>query len=209
MTEPTVTTSGTGRRTAKPDIAEVQLWVEGRHDSAEVTHRKARDREAAVREALSTTDVPEDCVRTTDTRIENRESGFEFTNEDPDYRTELSLTVDCLPETAGTVVCTALDSVTGIGVENVRFDIGDAERRRLGEAALTEATETARRQAEAIAAAEERSVGEVIEVTTDHRVNRMESIVDDALASTTGDFEPTPVEVEASVKATFELEDRE
>ncbi|MUV88280.1 DUF541 domain-containing protein [Natronomonas sp. CBA1123] len=207
MTERTVTTSGTGSTAAQPDIAEVRLWVAGRDDVAEIAHERARDTEASLRTALSAADVPEDCIRRTDAQLEDRDNGFEIHTDDPEYRAEFSMVVDCVPEQADDIVGAVLDAGDGSGIERISFDVGDEARMRLGEEALDDAMTVARRKAEAIAAAEGLTVGEVLEVTTDNMPSGMESIVDDALGSSESGFHPNPVEIEASVEATFELQD--
>lgn len=207
MTERTVTTSGKGRTATEPDVAEVRLWVAGRHDSSDVAYGRASDLELSVRNELASTSVDEASIRTTDVRLEHRDTAFEVGAADPEYRAETSMTVDCVPETVGEVVRTVTAVGTGTGIEGVRFDVGDAERRRLEEVAVADAMADARRKAETIAAAEGLSVGGVLAVTTETTVGEMNGIVDEALASTSDGFEPNPIEVEESVEVRFELID--
>lgn len=209
MTERTVTTSGQGRAVTPPEFAEVRAWIEGRHDSAAIARDRAHDRIAVVRDAVVSDGISDDHVRLTDFRIEHRGDGFEFSSDDPDHRADATLTVDCLPETAGDVVTAITDAGEGTGIECVEFTVGDATRERLQEQALDEAMSTARRRAETIAASESLSAGSLVEVTTTTSpdFDSTGDIVDDALGNTTSrSFQPDPIEVTAAVEATFELE---
>jgi uncharacterized protein YggE len=179
--------------------------VAGRDDVAEIAHERASNTEASLRAALSAADVPKDCIRRTDAQLEDRDNGFEIHTDDPEYRAEFSMVIDCVPEQASDIVDAVLDAGDGSGIERITFDVGDEERLRLGEQALDEAMSVARRKAEAIAAAEGLTVGDVLEVATDNMPSGMDSIVDDALGPSESGFHPNPVEIETSVEATFEL----
>lgn len=201
-----ITTDGEATATARAELARVRLRVDARHDDAGVAHREARDREAVVRDALSAAGVDRERVRTTDLELEDREEGFEFAEDDPDYRAVVRLAVDCVPETVEDVVVAAADA--GAAVERVTFDVGDADRETLERRALEDAMRIARGKAEAVAAAEGLEVGPVLEATTE-RPDGMERLVDEALVDDDAELTPSPVEVDVRVEVSYELREPE
>ncbi|QLD87177.1 SIMPL domain-containing protein [Natronomonas halophila] len=207
MTDRTVTVDGEGRATATATFAAVEVWVEGRADSATHARNRARDAEASVRDALQNEEIDPEEIRTTSARIENQDDAFGVNESDPDHRALVEMTVDCRPETAGDVVTTVTDAATGTGIRDVFFKVSEDTQAKLRREALRDAMTTAREDAEAIAAPEGLAVGELLDVTTTGGSDGFESIVDDALAEGPDGFEPDPIEVTATVEATFELVD--
>lgn len=207
MTDRTVTVDGEGRSTATATFAAVEVWVEGRADSATHARDRARDAEASVRDALQNEGIDAKNIRTTSARIENQDDAFGVNESDPDHRALVELTVDCRPETAGDVVTTVTDAASGTGIRDVFFKVGEGTQAELRREALEGAMATAREDAEAIATPEGLAVGALLDVMTTEGSDGFESIVDDALAAGPDGFEPDPIEVTASVEATFELVD--
>lgn len=208
MTDRTVTVDGEGCATATATFAAVDVWVEGRADSAAHARDRARDAEATVRDALRNEGIDAEAIRTTSAQIENQDDAFGMNESDPDHRALVELTVDCRPETAGDVVTTVTDAASGTGIRDVGFRVGEETHAELRRRALEDAMATARKDAAAIATPEDLAVGELLDVTTTDGSDGFESIVDDALAAGPDGFEPDPVEVTASVEATFELVER-
>jgi hypothetical protein len=205
MTDRTVTVDGEGRTTATATFAAVEVWVEGRADSATHARNRARDAEATVRDALRNEGIDAEDIRTTSAQIENQDDAFGVNESDPDHRALVELTVDCRPETAGEVVTTVTDAASGTGIRDVRFNVSEGTQAELRREALGEAMTEARAAAEAIAATENLDVGELLDAATTDGSDGFESIVDDALAAGSDGFEPNPIEVTARVEATFEL----
>lgn len=208
MTDRTVTVDGEGCATATATFAAVDVWVEGRADSAAHARDRARDAEATVRDALRNEGIDAEAIRTTSAQIENQDDAFGMNESDPDHRALVELTVDCRPETAGDVVTTVTDAASGTGIRDVGFRVSEETHAELRRRALEDAMATARKDAAAIATPEDLAVGELLDVTTTDGSDGFESIVDDALAAGPDGFEPDPVEVTASVEATFELVER-
>jgi uncharacterized protein YggE len=195
-----VTAEGTGRREAMPDLATVELTATGDGDAATVARETARDRAATIEASLS---VSADRVRTVDCRIEDGAEPFE-PDIDARYRATVRLVVDCVPETAGSVVAEATDA--GGTVESVDFHLHEDIRRELRDEALAAAMERAREKAERVAAVEGLTVAEVAEVTVGGTGSEMEDLLDGEPTFGPGtDFEPTPVAVTGTVEAEFEL----
>jgi hypothetical protein len=205
MTDRTVTVDGEGRTTATATFAAVEVWVEGRADSATHARDRARDAEATVRDALQNEGIDADDIRTTSAQIENQDDAFGMNETDPDHRALVEMTVDCRPETAGDVVTTVTDAASGAGIRDVRFNVSEGTQAEMRCEALGEAMAEARAAAEAIAATENLGVGDLRDVETTDCSEGFDSIVDDALAAESEGFEPEPIEVTASVEATFEL----
>jgi uncharacterized protein YggE len=205
MTDQTATVIGEGRATATATFATVEVWAEGRADAATHARDRARDREAAVRDALRSEGIDADDIRTTGARVENQDDAFGTNENDPAFRAVVQMTVDCRPESAGDVVTTVTDAASQTGISDTYFKVSEGTRKDLRGDALAEAMAAAREGADAIAGAEDLDVGDLLEVETADGPDGFESIVDDALEVRNEGFEPDPVEVTATVRATFEL----
>lgn len=195
-----ITAEGTGREEAMPDLATVELTATGDADAATLARETARDRAATIEASLS---VPSDRVRTVDCRIEDSTDLFE-PDIDTKYRATVRLVVDCVPETAGSVVAEATDA--GGTVQSVDFHLHENVRRELQDAALAEAMGRAREKAERVASVEGLTVAEVAEVTVGGTGSDMEGFLDgEPTFGPETEFEPTPVSVTETVEAEFEL----
>lgn len=196
-----ITTEGTGRREALPDLAMVEVTATGDGDSAAVAREAARDRAATIEESLP---VTEDRVRTVERCVTDTDEPFE-PDADARYRATERLVVDCVPETVGDVFVEATDA--GATVEKVEFHLHEAVRRKLRDEALEAATKRARGKAERIAAVEELAVTEVREIREGETSTGMQGFVDGALDfAPDTDFQPSPVAITETVEVEFELE---
>ena len=201
MTDPTITTTATGRREATPDLATVGVVVIDDGESAATARETTRDRVATLRNSSDA--VPAERIRTVDFRVEATLEMFEPETE-ASYQGTARLEVDCVPETVEAVVTEVTDA--GGTVRDVSFELHETVRRRLRDEALTAATERAREKAERIATAEGGAVGDLRAVTTGRESSGMDSIVDDALASNPDtDVRPTPIVVSETVEAVYEF----
>jgi uncharacterized protein YggE len=196
-----ITTEGTGRREALPDLAMMEVTASGDGDSAAAAREAARDRAATVQESLS---VSEDRIRTVERCVTDTEEPFE-PDADARYRATERLVVDCVPETVGDVFVAATDA--GGEVQSIDFHLHEAVRRELRDKALEAATERAREKAERIAAVEELAVTEVREIREGETSTGMQGFVDEALDfAPDTDFQPSPVAITETVEVEFELE---
>lgn len=201
MTERTITTEATGRRTETPDLATVELEATAGADTPAAARRSARDLAAGIRSAQTAVDP--DRVRTTEIRVEEADELF-GPDTDERYRGLERLRIDCVPETAEDVVVDSLEA--GGTVQRVEFGFHEEVRERLQDEALDAAVTRAREKAERLARAEDSTVGGVRELTmTDER--GMDGLVDAALCDhDSADLQPTPVTVSQSVEVVYELE---
>lgn len=205
MPRRTITADATGRVTAEPTQATVELTIRGEADAPRVARERARDHATTVRAALTDGPVPTEEVRATDRQVESTEELFE-TDPDVPYRATEELAVDCDPGTADEVVVTATDA--GASIRRVGFGVHEETRDALQDEALDAAMANARRKAERIAAAEDLTLAGVREVTTREVSTGMESIVDDAIGNTPdGNFQPDPVEVNEAVEVVYDVDE--
>ncbi|EMA20028.1 SIMPL domain-containing protein [Haloarcula argentinensis] len=108
--------------------------------------------------------------------------------------------------TAGKLIDAAVDAGAD-RVEGVRYSLSEETRQDAREEALTTAMDNARTDAEVVAAAEDRAVGDAVTVqTSDHGrpVVYAEAMASDAGGRT--NIQPGDVTVDASVSVTYELE---
>lgn len=205
MARPTVTTDGTGKSEAPPDLATVEITAIRSGSSATVARRSARDCAETIRESLTAEGVSGAHIRRVSSQIEEPSQMFDRGEDDDPYRATERLVVECLPETAGDVVTAVTDA--GGTVPDVAFHLHEDVRRSLEEEALDAAMDRARRKAKRLAAAEGATLAGIREITTTDGGCGMESIVDEALAGRP-DSCPDPITVTESVEAVYEL-DRE
>jgi uncharacterized protein YggE len=203
MADRTITTVGTGRREARPELATVEVTAIGEGESAVAARETARDRAASVRASVTESLVSSEQIRRVGVELEESSQLFDSVDDVP-FRATERLRVDCVPETADGVVVAASDA--GGTVPTVRFDLHDGRRGELRLAALDAAMERARAKAERMAGAEDLAVDGVREVTSTETSTGMESIVDEALVgSHDADFHPDPIPVTESVEVVYDL----
>ncbi|RLM39875.1 SIMPL domain-containing protein [Haloarcula sp. Atlit-120R] len=107
--------------------------------------------------------------------------------------------------TAGTLIDAAVDAGAD-RVEGVRYSLSEETRQDAREEALTTAMDNARTDAEVVAAAEDRSVGDAVTIQTSNHgrpVVYAEAMAADAGGRTS--IQPGDVTVDASVSVTYEL----
>lgn len=198
---PHITTDGTGRREAMPDLAMVEVAVTGDGCSAGTADATARDHAAIVRESLP---VSDDRIRTVERCVDDTSELFE-PETDAQFQATERLVVDCVPDTAADVVVEAADA--GATVRTVDFHLHESVRQKLQDEALADATARAREKAERIAAVEDLQVTAVREMTAVETSDGMESFIDEGLPFDPDDeFNPGPVAVTGTVTVEFDLE---
>jgi len=201
MVSRTVTIDATAQHEKSPDLATVTALAIGGAGTPSDARAIATDRAARLRESI--TDVSADRIRTVEIQVQDTDEMFESDTETA-FQGTVRLQVDCVPENAKSVVV----AVTNAGgtVQGVQFQLHESERRGLQNRSITSAMERAREKAEQIAAAEDLDVAGVREVSTNERTTGMESIVDEALASSSDiGLHPTPITVSEGVEVVYEL----
>ncbi|SDK14125.1 Uncharacterized conserved protein YggE, contains kinase-interacting SIMPL domain [Halovenus aranensis] len=196
-----ITVDAVGRCEAVPDLATVEAFAVGEGQSASDARTTAKDRASSLRESI--TDVSTDQIRTVDLQVQDTDEMFDPVTDAPVQATE-QLHIDCLPENAESVVV----DVTNAGgqIQTVQFQFHEDKRRELQNKAINSAMERAREKAEQMAAAEGLAVAELQEATTKDVSTGIESIVDEALASSPDtDLHPAPITVSEGVEVVYEL----
>lgn len=203
MSRRTTTVTATHRCERLPDLATIEAVAIGEGESAAGARAAASDLATNVRESL--TAVSSERVVTVEIQVEETDRMFDPAV-DAAYQATERLRIDCVPETAEDVVVEATDA--GGSVPTIEFELHEDVRRQLQDEALAGAVERARAKAERLAAAEETTVGEAVEITTDEGGSGTDGLVDEALAMNEDDgLQPTPVTVSETVEVVFELGD--
>ena len=201
MTSRTITTDAIGRCKAVPDFASVKAVAIGDGDSANSARVVAKDRASALRESVS--NISANQIRTVDFQVKSTDEMFDSIADAPYQATE-RLQIDCVPENVETVVADLTEA--GGRIRNVQFQLHKDKRRELQDEALNAAMERARKKADQMAASEGYVVNGVREATTKEVSTGMESIVDEALASSPDkDLYPGPITVAEAVEVVYEL----
>ncbi|KAB1187377.1 MULTISPECIES: SIMPL domain-containing protein [Haloferax] len=147
----TISTTGTGEVTAESDLAVVNVAITATADSADEARGMVADDVAAVRAALTDAGIAEDAIQSTGFNI-YPEYNYNGERELIGYRAVHSLTVEVAPDRAGEVI----DLAVGAGADEIRgvfFTLTDEKRAELRSEALTQAVESAKADADTVAAA--------------------------------------------------------
>lgn len=201
MTDQTVTTSATGRRNAVPDLAVVEVNVITGGATASAARTTVRDRAATIRESLAA--VSPDTVETAKLRVEDASDEFGSTVDAP-YQAVEQLRIDCVPDTAASVVAEVTDA--GGTVTDVQFIVHEDRVEQLEEEALTDAMTRARTKAEHVAAAEGLRLGDVQQITTEDPDTSMAYLADDILCTDLEtELQPSPITISERVEVIYEL----
>ncbi|MFC4551332.1 MULTISPECIES: SIMPL domain-containing protein [Halorussus] len=216
MPDRTVTTAATGRTSAPPDEVTVQLSSNAVEPDVMAARRGVAERAARLRSVLADAGVPGDRVRTIRFTVTQRPPHrtphcTRESEDDPESRpyeaTEtLIVTLGDL-DSVGEVLTAAVDDA-GAEVDTVNFGFRTETERELDREAVADAAETARKRAEAAAAAEGLRVGDVRSIATDQEAmnRRTASGLGEALQESGSQGpESGPMDVTARVEATYEL----
>ena len=205
----TVSVSGTGEVTADADLAVVSVSVVATADAADAARRQVAADVRSMREALRDAGVADDAVTTASYRI-SPEYRHDERGTDPvvtGYTAIHAFTVEVAPADAGSVVDAAVANGAD-RVDGVRFTLTDETRADLRADAIDRAMSAARADAEAVAAAENLSLGGLRSASTTpdyapYADVRYESAAGGADATTA--FEPGPVTVTADVQVVYDV----
>lgn len=202
----TVDVTGTGQASADADLALVFVSVTARADTAEEARSIVAADVDRVRSALRASGVPDDAVTTASFRVSPR---YDASERDPrlvGYTAVHAFRIEVAPDRAGEVI----DLAVGNGadeVDGVRFTLRDETRAELRERALTRAVETARADADTVAAAADLTVTGVSQVSTSGGfAPAFDARVDEAAGGGATTLEPGPVTVTATVSVTYTAE---
>ena len=196
----TIVTTGSGSVTAQPDVAVLQLAVVSTGESAEAVRADAADRTTALLDALEEAGVPDEAITTAGYSLTATYDYSDGEREATGYRAVHSLRVETAPDSAGTVLDTAVGSA-GVEVYGVQFTLTDAAREALRAEAVGDAVAAARADADAAAGAAGLTVTAVEQLTVgtspsyDVRFAEMDS------AGT--QFQPGTVSVTVTVTVTY------
>lgn len=200
--EPEIETVGTGERRATPDKATVMLYIESKAATASAAAAANGRLVLAVRDTLrrlgldsaattATYNVGPNYEQDPTVRGEPRRTGYAA-------RTSLRVELKALDQ-VGRVIDAGL-ARGATGVEGVYFESSRAEEAR--RAALAEAAQAARRDAEALAAAVGGTIGPLISMTTASNIDprRLNVMMRGAVGMVTGtSVSPSEIVVSAGV----------
>lgn len=209
----TIEVTADGQVEAEPDQAIVRVAVETTADDAATARQTLAENVSRMRTALSELGVPDDRIRTLhyDIREERRHerpksTSGEPTNEEPTYRAvhAFEVTVNDLDRT-GTVIDTAVEN-GATRVDGVEFTLAPETRAELHNEALAAAMESARGQADTLAASANRTVTDVDTIRTgdtNYRPYRVEAQAMSADGAASTSIDAGPVTVTAQVQVIY------
>ena len=221
----TVTVSGSGETEAEPDLAAFQATVEATGDTASEVRDELATRSERLRDELLAFGIDEDDVTTgrfdVRERIDERrmeEAGVDPRSEDDEELSEFryyegrhSLTVETDDvDAVGDAIDTAIDAGAD-SIGRVRFTLSEERREDLQEDAIREAIESARTEAEFVAAELDATVVEATRVQTGGGVSPVrervaaDDVAEEAAAPST-ELHPDDVTVDASVDIEYRIE---
>ena len=201
----TVTVGASASVEAAPDLAVVRVAVETTAESAEAARATVAADAERMRAALREAGVPDENVSTAAFDIYPQYDHDGETRELVGYRAVHAYRIEVAPDRAGEVIDVAVGS-GATSVAGVSFVLSDTARQELRGEALTAAMGNARADAETVAAAADRSLGEVRTVSTSNGGGVPVAYAEaraDAGGSTV--VEPGTVQVRASVTVVYEL----
>ncbi|POG55094.1 SIMPL domain-containing protein [Haloferax marisrubri] len=207
MTDGTITTSATGRVREEPDFAKVSVRIRGEGHTASGSRDAARDRSAAVIDALVTSGIDESSIQQVTVQVKENMDIFDESF-DYEYEAAETFVVRCDLEMASDAIVAAIDA--GASINYVEYGFPEETRERLKESALENAMEKTRRRAETIADAIGSKLGPVTTVTTEdveETADGMQDIVDEAMGFDPSiKLNPGHIVVDAQVVVCYRLE---
>ncbi|MFC7075428.1 SIMPL domain-containing protein [Haloarcula halophila] len=187
-----------------PDRAVVTVAAVGRGETAEAARNALSGDAQSIQQALSGEDAT---VTSSRFRIEPEYERTETGREQVGYIAVHTIEAETGDvNTTGTLVDTAVDAGAD-RVEGIRYELNEQTRQDAREEALQTAMDRARADADTVADAADRSVGDVATIQTsqsDNYVVYAETAAADAGGRTT--IQPTTITVDASVQVTYTLD---
>lgn len=209
MSDRTITTPAVGRASAPPDEVDLEFAVSAEEPDVTGARRAVAEQASRLREVLDATGVPGDHIRTS--RFTLRQRSDPRHEGDPADRPfqaieGISVTLHDL-ERVGAVISTAVDDA-GVEINEVGFTFRTETRRDLQREAIADAVATARKKAEAAAAAEDLTVAGVRSMMTDEGSRPRQTGSGRALSMDTagsGSLESGPIDVTVTVEVEYLL----
>lgn len=192
----TITVGATGTVSAPPDLAIIDVAVEGSADSAEAARASVANNSSEMRAALTAANVSDEQIRTTYYIIQTERDDNGTITYHATQGFELRVPVD----DAGSVVDAAV-SGGATRVDGVQFTLAEETIRELRNDALEEAVANARSDADVIATATGVQVQSVMAVNTAD--GSVEPVFTEADRGDGTMFDPGPVTVSAHVSVTY------
>lgn len=190
-----------------PDLATVTVEAVGRGETAQAARTDLSSDATAVEQAMEDAGAN---VTSSRFRISPEYDHTDRGREQVGYIAVHTIEAETSSvESVGSLIDTAVDAGAD-RVDGITYGLSDERRADAREAALTAAMESARTDAETLAATEDRTVGGAITVQTasgsqiSRPVAYRETVADAAGGSTS--ISPGEVTVDASVQVTYELE---
>ncbi len=205
----TITTTGTGRVDVQPDVARIGIGVSAAGQTAAAAASTAGEKTRSVLSALRQAGVRDDDITVADVSV------FRKTDRRGNllrYVARVGIRVETTDLGAIPLLIDAALRGGASSIRNVTFDVQD--RTEAVQEALQEAMTIARQKAEALAASENRQVGEVLVISEGHAAGpRPAAIAADAVAgsagggsgSTTIPITPPTLHASGSVTVTYRL----
>lgn len=212
MANQTITTTAEGRASAPPDEVDLQFAASAEEPDVERARRAVVKQATELRQVLDATGIPADRVRTSRYQIRQRppEHGHRSDQDTRPYRATETVSVTLFDlDRLGEILSTAVDE-TGIEINEVAFTFRTETRRDLQHEAVADAVTTARKKADAAAAAEELTVDEVRSIVTDDGSQPRRTSAGQQLAADSteaGSVESGPIEVTVRVEVEYGLND--
>lgn len=214
MTDQTITTTAVGRTSAPPDEVDIQFAARAADPDVTTARRMVADQAVELRQELDDVGIPDERIRTSRFRIRqgppDRGNPSVSDPETQPYRASETITVVLFElDRLGDVLSAAVDDA-GVEINEVAFTFQTETQRDLQQTAITDAVNTARKNATAAAAAENLTVESVQSIVTDTGSHPRQLRAGQALGSqiqVTGSVESGPIEVSVTVEVEYLLEE--
>jgi uncharacterized protein YggE len=199
---PAISVTATADVEAEPDLAVVRVAVEATADSAAAAREQVATDTDAVRTALENASLSGEAVTTAGSTVQPQYDRSGDTPELVGYRATHALRIEVADvDRAGEIVDLAVEN-GATSVNGVQFTLAEDTRAELRSAALTDAMDAARTDAETIASAAGLTVTGVQQAETS-RDRTTPGPVLEAAESDRTTFSPGPVTVSATVSVTY------
>jgi len=152
MTDQAITVRGAGSVQFRPERVMIRFQTSGGGDQPTDAYQTVADRTMMLRESLLNHGCDRLQLETVECTVKHRSNQFDPAPDAPPYHAQETLVVRCRSDHVRERLVVGLEA--GADVLEIQTQLSDDRRSELRSAALTEATNEARVQAEAIADAE-------------------------------------------------------
>ncbi|MFC6734273.1 MULTISPECIES: SIMPL domain-containing protein [unclassified Haladaptatus] len=209
MAEQTLVTAAIGQARAPPDKVRLQISAKAEDPDVGEARRKVARQATHLRETLVAKGVSKDRIRTIRFHVGERppyQPREEATDDQPYWAEEVIEVAVHDIDRLDDVLTSAVEGV-GVEVNDVTFTFRTETQRELERKALEDAVRTARKKAQAAAAAEQLVVERVRSIVTDD-TSRPQPVSMDlrtARGQESGSVESGPIEIYARVEVEYEI----